>query len=173
MSYQIIGNDGRTYGPATLDQVRVWISQGRAESRTPVLVAGTSTWSTLGLLPEFAPLFTAPPPLTPPTPPIPPTSPPIPASPPGTLTPNSFATAGLVFGIISLLCCCCCGGFPFNILGLVFSLIALVQISDHPERYSGRSQAIVGIALSAVSFMIFLASLVGNHSNVFYHMRGF
>ena len=90
MSYQIIGNDGRTYGPATLDQVRVWISQGRVEGRTPVLVAGASTWSTLGLLPEFGPFFSAPPPLTPPNPPTAP-PPPKPSNPPGSLTPNSFA----------------------------------------------------------------------------------
>ncbi len=167
MSYQIIGNDGRTYGPATLDQVRLWISQGRAESRTPVLVEGGASWSTLGLLPEFAPLFTSPPPVTPS-----PTSPP-PRPNPVTPPTNSLATAGLVFGILSLLCCCCCGGFPFNILGLVFSLIAIVQINEHPEHYSGLVQAIVGIALSGISFLIFLASIVGNHSHVIYNTRGF
>ena len=169
MSYQIIGNDGRTYGPATLDQVRVWISQGRAESRTPVLVEASTSWSTLGLLPEFAPLFTAPPPVTPSAPPA---APPLRAN-SGAIPTNSFATAGLVLGIISLMCCCCCGGFPFNILGLVFSLIAIVQISNHPEQSSGQAQAIVGIVLSAASFLIFLASLVGNNSHVFYHNRGF
>ena len=167
MSYQIIGNDGRTYGPATLDQVRLWISQGRAESRTPVLVEGAPSWSTLGLLPEFSPLFTAPPPVTP-------SAPPPPRPNPGTPPTNSLATAGLVFGILSLVCCCCCGGFPFNILGLVFSLIAIVQINEHPELYSGLVLAIVGIALSGISFLIFLASIVGNnHSHVIYNNHGF
>ena len=170
MSYQIIGNDGRTYGPATSDQVRLWISQGRAESRTPVLVEGSTTWSTLGLLPEFAPLFAAPPPLTPPNSSTPP---PRQASPPGTVTTHSFATTGLVLGIISLCCCCCCGGFPFNLLGLIFSLIALVQISEHPDLYSGREQAIVGIVLSAASFLIFLVWNAGNHSQVMFNQHGF
>ena len=170
MSYQIIGNDGRTYGPASAEQVRLWISQGRAESRIPVLVEGSNTWSVLGLLPEFAPLFAAPPPLTAAANPPPP---PRQFVPPGSVTTNSLATAGLVFGILSLLCCCCCGGFPFNILGLVFSLIALVQINDHPELYSGRAQAIAGIALSAVSFLIFLAEVASNHAQVIMHDGSF
>jgi len=169
MSYQIIGHDGRTYGPATAEQVREWISQGRAIRQTPVLPAGATCWSVLGLLPEFAPLFSNPPPFAPTTPPpgVPP------GVTPGPLPTSSLATAGLVFGIISLLCCCCCGGFPFNILGLIFSLIALVQISEHPDRYSGRPQAIVGIVLSAASFLIFLASIASDHSQVILNSHNF
>jgi UDP-N-acetylglucosamine acyltransferase len=50
---------------------------------------------------------------------------------------------------------CCCCGFPFNLLGLVFSLIALSQISRHPELYEGRGLAIAGLVLSAVSLLFF------------------
>ena len=167
MSYQIIGNDGRTYGPATAEQIREWVAQGRAVRQTPVLSAGASCWSVLGLLPEFAPLFASPPPIAPSAPPPPP------ARPSGPLPTSSFATAGLVFGILSLLCCCCCGGFPFNLLGLIFSLIALVQISEHPERYAGRPQAIVGIVLSAASFLFFLASIASNNSQFFINTHNF
>jgi hypothetical protein len=99
---------------------------------------------TLGALPEFAGQF---------APPVPPAIGPWPGTstagqPPKT---NSLATAGLIFGILSVTCCCGC---PFNILGLVFSLIGWSQINRHPERYEGRGLAIAGLILSAASLML-------------------
>ncbi|MGH7990350.1 MAG: DUF4190 domain-containing protein, partial [Limisphaerales bacterium] len=79
---------------------------------------------------------------------------------------NSFATAGLVFGILSVTLICCCGGFPFNILGLIFSIIALVQISEHPELHEGRALAIAGIILSAASFLLLLIVMASGHSHI-------
>ena len=61
--YRLIGTDGKTYGPVNLEQVRQWIVQGRADSRTAVFVDGTSDWTFLGLLPEFAGHFPVTPPL--------------------------------------------------------------------------------------------------------------
>jgi sulfite exporter TauE/SafE len=55
---------------------------------------------------------------------------------------------------------CCCGGFPFNLLGLVFSLIGLSQINRHPELYEGRSQAIAGLVLSIASLLLIFFCLV-------------
>ncbi len=109
--YKIIGADGRQYGPITVEQVRRWIAEGRIESRTPVFTDGAKDWTFVGLLPEFANCF------------------PATATPP-TIAPgrqrresNSFASWGLVCGILSWVPCCCCYGFPCNLLGLVFSLI--------------------------------------------------
>ena len=51
---------------------------------------------------------------------------------------------------------CCCAGFPFNLLGLVFSLIGLSQINRHPELYEGRGQAIAGLVLSLSSLLLIL-----------------
>ena len=77
---------------------------------------------------------------------------------------RSHLQAGLVCGILSICFCCgCC--FPVDLLGLIFSLIALVQISENPDRYAGRSMAIVGLVLSIVSFLFFLVSLATNHYN--------
>jgi hypothetical protein len=61
---------------------------------------------------------------------------------------NGFATAGLVCGLLSWTCCCC---VPFNLLGIVFSIIALVQINSQPERQEGRVFAIIGLALSVAN----------------------
>ena len=100
---------------------------------------GAKEWNFVGLLPEFAGLFRggAPPAIAPPNR----------ASPRDNGRTNSFATAGLICGILAWVCCC---GFPFNLLGLVFSLIGLSQINRHPELYEGRGLAIAGLVLSIV-----------------------
>jgi hypothetical protein len=87
---------------------------------------------------------------------------------------NSFATAGLILGILSLTCCC---GFPFNIPGLVFSLIGLSQINRHPEIYEGRGIAIAGIILSAAGLVLGMGLLMLNLAlhppHVAWHFRTF
>ena len=79
----------------------------------------------------------------------------MPSHPPKT---NSFATAGLVCGILAWICCC---GFPFNLLGLVFSLVALSQINRHPGLYEGRGLAIAGLVLSIASLLLTLERFCG------------
>jgi hypothetical protein len=69
---------------------------------------------------------------------------------------NSSATTGLICGILAWVFFCCCCGFPFNLLGLVFSLIGLAQINRHPELYEGRGQAIAGLVLSLSSLLLIL-----------------
>jgi len=166
--YKIIGADGKIYGPATAEQLRQWLAEGRANAQTQTLADGSPEWKPLGALPEFAGHF------APPTPPV------IKPLPPGTLATgqlpktNSFATTGLIFGILSLTCCC---GFPFNILGLVFSLVGLSQINRHPERYEGRGLAIAGVILSAASFILssglLLLNLVLSPPSIMWHFRRF
>src|SRR5271156_3253870 len=94
--YKIIGQDGKKYGPVSAEQLRRWIFENRVESRTLVFTDGAKDWTFVGLLPEFAGLFSDA------TPQIPP-----PISPPNQPRKNnSFAIVGLIFGIISFLCCC-------------------------------------------------------------------
>lgn len=140
-TYKIIGADGRQYGPITAEQIRQWIAEGRIESRTPVFTDGAKDWTFVGLLPEFAALF-------------PTGAPPTIAPPSRARKTSGFATAGMVCGILSLICCCCYG-FPCNILGVVFSAAALVQTSRHPEVYDGRGMAVAGLALSLASLVIY------------------
>jgi hypothetical protein len=166
--YKIIGADGREYGPATAGQLRQWIAEGRANAQTPMLAPGATEWKPLGALPEIAGNF---------APPIPPTiRPPLPGASTAGQMPktNSFATAGLIFGILSVTCCCGC---PFNILGLVFSLIGLSQINRHPELYEGRGLAIAGLILSAASlvlgFGLALLNLALHPENFEWHFKSF
>src|SRR5437016_9096782 len=68
--YRIIGTDGKEYGPVTADQVRQWITEGRANAETKALPEGATEWKRLGELPEFAAALAArtgampPPPIT-------------------------------------------------------------------------------------------------------------
>jgi len=153
--YKIIGEDGKEYGPATPEQIRQWISEGRVEHRTPIFVDGAKDWNFVGLLPEFAgcfPASAAPPTIAPPL--------------RGTSTTgrmaktNSYAQAGMIFGILSVTCCCC--GFPFGILGVVFSLIGLSQINTNPQLHEGRGMAIAGLILSILSLLLGAGSMLFN-----------
>ena len=144
MNYTIIGQDGKKYGPASADQIRQWAAQGRAESRTPVFVEGAADWTFLGLLPEFAALFSGPPPV-------------IMALKGGSAQvtaqvthTNPLAVWGLICGILAWTLCCC---LPFNVLGLIFSIVALVQIQSSHEAQEGRGFAIAGIILSATNLL--------------------
>ncbi|MDB6026038.1 MAG: hypothetical protein JWM68_2261 [Verrucomicrobiales bacterium] len=63
--YKIIGADGRQYGPISSEQVRQWISEGRANAQTMVQAEGATEWKPLCNFPEFAPSIplSAPPPI--------------------------------------------------------------------------------------------------------------
>ncbi|MCU0785075.1 MAG: DUF4339 domain-containing protein [Verrucomicrobia bacterium] len=70
--YKIIGADGKEYGPITADQLKQWITEGRANAQTKVLAEGGTEWKTLAEIPEFA------------------------AAPPITATPTPVMAAGVV-----------------------------------------------------------------------------
>lgn len=147
--YRILGADGREYGPITAEQLRRWIGEGRANAATPARVEGEATWKPLGQFAEFQ-LVIAP-------------ATPVPPSPPqygAARRTNTFAITGLVFGILSVTGGLCCYGLPFNILGLVFSLVGLAQIKDNPGQYDGRGLAIAGIVLSILGLLLMLG-LIG------------
>ena len=48
----------------------------------------------------------------------------------------------MIMGILSITCgMCCCYGMPFNLLGIIFSLVALAQIRNDPHSQQGRGRA--------------------------------
>jgi len=144
--YRIIGADGREYGPITTDQLRGWIAEGRANAQTIALAEGAAQWKPLIEYLEFAPVLAR-------------MAPPAPAPGPISITPpprtNSMAMTGMVMGILSITCgMCCCYGMPFNVLGIIFSLVALAQIRNDPQSQQGRSLAIAGLVLSLASIVL-------------------
>jgi uncharacterized membrane protein len=58
--YTIIGGDGKEYGPVTAEQVRSWISGGRANLDTKVKAAGSDEWRRIGDCPEITGTGSAP-----------------------------------------------------------------------------------------------------------------
>jgi len=60
--FTIIGGDGKEYGPVSAEQVRAWITGGRASLTTKAKAAGSEEWRTLGDFPEFTGAAATPPP---------------------------------------------------------------------------------------------------------------
>jgi hypothetical protein len=52
-SYRIIGGDQREYGPATADELRRWIAEGRANGQTKVCPEGSTEWRPVASFAEF------------------------------------------------------------------------------------------------------------------------
>jgi hypothetical protein len=163
--YKIIGDDGQEYGPVTGEQIRAWITEGRIERKTPVFVDGAKDWNFVGLLPEFTNCFSVP--GTPPTIAPPPCGP---ATAGRMAKTNSYAQAGMIFGILSWVCCCC--GFPFGILGLVFSLVGLSQINANPGLHEGRGMAIAGLILSGLNLLLGAGSMLFRLATMHPHVMG-
>lgn len=151
--YRIIGADSRQYGPVSGEQLRQWMAEGRANAQTQTFVEGAAEWKPLGTLPEFASHFA---PQVPP-----PISPPVSGRVRKT---NSYAMAGMIFGVLAFFCCC---KFLFGALGIIFSLIGLSQVNRHPELYEGRGLAIAGLVLSILSlllaFVLIMIALATGH----------
>jgi len=158
MNYTIVGDDGKNYRAAGADQLRHWIKEGRVDSRTPVFVEGAKDWVMLGLLPEFAAEFAGHPPVI--TPAIPGSA--------ATVRNSQLAIWGFICGVLGWTFCGCC--VPSAVVGLIFSIIALVQINARPEALNGRGFAIAGIVLSATSllwsFGMTLLGLLNNSSQM-------
>src|SRR5262249_52466853 len=100
--YRMMGADGAVYGPVSADQLRAWISEGRANAETQILVEGAVEWRPLRLVPEFSSCFGPGAPRT--------SLPPSPIAPlKSRVETNAFAVGGLTLGILSCtvgLCCC-------------------------------------------------------------------
>ena len=148
--YRMMGADGAVYGPVSAEQLRRWIQEGRANAETQVLVEGSNDWKPLRFTPEFAAAFA--------TTLAPQDRYPQPLTSPGTRPEtNALAMASLILGILSCtLGICCCYGLPFNLLGLIFAILALMQIQQHPGRYKGKGLAMTGLVLSVLSLLLAL-----------------
>ena len=60
--FKIIGGDGREYGPVSAEEIRNWISAGRANAETNARRESEADWRPLSSFPEFADSLAARPP---------------------------------------------------------------------------------------------------------------
>ena len=147
--FNIIGGDGKQYGPISSETIQQWILEGRANADTRVQPEGAAEWSSIGQMPEFASLLSKP-------------APPTPAG-PGTMgAPMSFAPkpatnpmalTGMILGICSLTFGLLCCGTLMAIAGIVFSAVGLSQISKNPGQ-GGKGMAIAGLITSILGLII-------------------
>ena len=152
-NYHFIAGDGKPYGPYSAEQTRAYMSQNRLTAQSQVSADG-GPWQPAGSYPELmsgagasAPVGgTAASPM------------PTPMAVQGAST-NGMAITGMVMGILSLLCSYPCCGVPFNILGIIFSLVALSQLKKNLGQ-GGRGMAIAGLICSILSIVILVVLLV-------------
>ena len=80
---------------------------------------------------------------------------------------KGFGIAGLMLGIVSILCCMCLGaGLVFSIIGGIFSIISVIKGSG-----TGRTLGIIGLVLNILglvlnAFMIVSFAMMIDWSNV-------
>ena len=145
--YKIVGGDQREYGPVTSDQIREWISTGRANAQSLASFEG-APWKPLSTFPEFADALrtASPPPLPPGT--APGAIPGQPGQAYGGVRSNNIAIGGLVCAVIGL----CCS--PLSLVGLVLSIIGFLQIQKEPHVYStSKVVPIIGIVLGLLALI--------------------
>jgi hypothetical protein len=51
--YKIIGGDQKEYGPATADEIRQWIAQGRLSGQSWIRLETSTEWKAVAAFPEF------------------------------------------------------------------------------------------------------------------------
>jgi hypothetical protein len=158
--YKIIGANQAEYGPVSAEQLRQWITEGRADANTRTQAEGTTEWKPLRDFPEFAGLFAAPPP--------PPPGAFTPLSVPATPAPGSVPNY-LVQAILCTLCCC----LPFGIVAIVFAaqVNGKLQAGDYAGAVEASRKAKMwcwiafGVGL-AVNGILLLLNLVAGFSGM-------
>ena len=134
MSYKIIGEDKKEYGPVELEEIREWIKEGRADADTLVCGVDDNQWIKLRDLRDVAGIL----PKT------------VTAPPRGTLQINYLVPA-----ILCTLFCC----LPFGIAGILFAVQANSKVQQGD--IDGAAVAVSKAKLMCIlSFVLGLISLI-------------
>jgi hypothetical protein len=143
--YKILGTDQKEYGPASADQIRQWIADGRATPQMQAKIEGTGDWKSLSEFPEFAAALATKYAAPVPRPSVAPGSPPpMPVNSPAA---SGLAKTSLVLGVLSFLGCFILTGIPAIITGH----IAHNRSRKEPQRFGGGGLAVAGLVLGYLS----------------------
>lgn len=96
--YKILGADQKEYGPVTVEQLRQWISEGRANAETLIQGPGSTEWKPLRTFPELAGLLPA-------------------AAPPAMAGATPNVPTYLWQSIVVTICCC----LPLGVVAIIFA----------------------------------------------------
>ena len=146
--YNIIGADGKQYGPVSLAQMQQWIKEGRINAKSRVQAAGAADWKTAADFPEFG-LGTAGG-----GPGTGPEVPPLPSGQPAAQQ-SGLAITSLVLGILSLVCFGVLAGIPAIICGHM----ARARARRYPAVYGGAGMALAGLIMGYVGVVVTLVVL--------------
>ena len=146
--YNIIGADGKEYGPISIEQIRQWIADGRINAHTRVQVAGSAEWKTAAEFSELDLTCAAG------------------LSGPGSAPPllpvghaegpqKGLAITSFVLGLLSLTCFGLLAGIPAIICGHV----ARGRTRLVPRQYGGAGFALAGLIMGYVSLLVTLVIL--------------
>ena len=159
--YTIRDQNNELHGPVDEETIRQWIAEGRVDAQTLIQKNESSSlygrgddgenFQTAASFPEFVDAVSGGGP-----PPIGSTVSPHQLPTQGT---NGMAIAGMVMGILSILVTYPCLGLPFNILGTIFSYVALGQIKTNPQQ-DGHGMAVAGMVCSLISIGLAVILLI-------------
>lgn len=142
--YKILGADRKEYGPASADQVRQWLADGRLNDQTQAQAEGSNEWRLLSEFDEFRAALAAK--AATPGSTATATSPPMPL-PASSRQSSGLAISSLVLGILAVIGCTILTGIPAIITGH----IAHRRSRKTPQKYGGGGLAIAGFVLGYVS----------------------
>jgi len=149
--YKILASDGQEYGPISTEKIKLWISEGRVEKKTPVMPDDANDWVFLETLPDFAEAFAAPPTMNAPT-----------AAKSGNglnaMIPykNIRALAAYYFAIFSIIPIL---GMPLGLTGFVLGVLGLRYRTKNPAA-GGQIHAWIGIVLGGLCGFGYLALII-------------
>ena len=156
--YTISDQNNELHGPVDEETIRQWIAEGRVDAQTLIQKNESSSlygrgedFQTAASFPEFVDAVSGGGP-----PPIGSTVSPHQLPTQGT---NGMAITGMVIGILSIVSIYPCLGLPFNILGTIFSYVALGQIKKNPQQ-DGHGMAVAGMVCSLISLGLAVIGLV-------------
>ena len=140
--FKLLGTDQKEYGPVSADQIRQWITQGRANARTQLQAAGSTDWKPLADFPEFADA------LRPVAAPAAQSAPALASQPPPPKA-SGLAITSLVLGCLGVLTC----GIT-SLVGLILGIIALVRINKSNGQLGGQGIALAGTIVSSAFLLL-------------------
>ena len=134
MSYKIIGEDKKEYGPVELEEIREWIKEGRADADTLVCGVDDNQWIKLRDLRDVAGIL------------------------PKTVTAPPRGTLQIKYLVPAILCTLfCC--LPFGIAGILFAVQANSKVQQGD--IDGAAVAVSKAKLMCIlSFVLGLISLI-------------